>query len=130
MISVKFDHLHVKSHACEVSAQFYTTAFGASVVSTAEVNGHTRIVVDLGGVRLFIEDAAGNASSAPAIPAKGLEHIGLLVSDLDETVRHLESVGIDLALGIRNSARPGIRMAFLYGPDGEYIELIERRDPS
>lgn len=128
MISVQFDHLHVKSRACEASARFYTTAFGASVVSSSEVNGHTRIVLELGGVRLFIEDAADDASSAPAIPAVGLEHIGLQVADLDEVVRHLEAVGIELAIGPRSAARPGVRMAFLHGPDGEYIELIERRN--
>ncbi|GGA67328.1 hypothetical protein GCM10011385_21540 [Nitratireductor aestuarii] len=127
MIAVQFDHLHVKSQACEVSARFYTNAFGASIVSTAQVNGNTRIVLNLGGVRLFIEDAAADASSAPGAPAKGLEHIGLQVPDLDAAVAHLEANGIELAVGPRSSARPGIRVAFLYGPDGEYIELIERR---
>jgi len=126
MIAAKFDHLHIKSRACEVSAEFYRTAFGADVLSTTEVDGKTRIVLELGGIRLFIEDASGNASSAPTIPARGLEHIGLQVSDLDEAVSHLTSIGIEFAIGPRNSARPGVRMAFLHGPDGEYIELIER----
>jgi len=127
MIAVQLDHLHVKSSASDVSARFYAEAFRANIVSTTEVNGRTRMVLELGGIRLFIEDAAAEAASASAIPAKGLEHIGLQVSDLDEAVRHLDSIGIALAVG-PTQGKPGIRTAFLYGPDGEYIELIERRN--
>lgn len=127
MIAATFDHLHIKSQACEVSADFYAAAFGAEILSSTEVNGQERIVLDLGGIQLFIENVSGNASNAPAIPAKGMEHIGLQVLDLDEAFEHLTSLGIEFAIAPRNSARPGIRMAFLHGPDGEYIALIERR---
>jgi len=128
MIAATFDHLHIKSQACELSADFYAAAFGAEILSSTEVNGRKRIVLDLGGIRLFIENASDNAANAPAIPAKGMEHIGLHVVDLDQAFKHLTSLGIEFAINPRSSARPGIRMAFLHGPDGEYIELIERRE--
>lgn len=125
MTTISFDHLHIKSAAPAASAQFYTDAFGARLVSQGEIKGKVRLVLELSGVTIFIEQQAEGASSAQPAPSRGLEHLGLRVSDLDALAARLRAMDIVFAIPPRAS-RPGIKVAFLYGPDGEYIELIER----
>ncbi len=125
MTEISFDHLHIKSADPAASAQFYVEAFGALLMSQGEVNGKLRFVIDLSGISVFIEGKAPGARDALPAPAGGLEHLGLRVSNLDTLATRLEAMGARFAIPPKTS-RPGVRVAFLYGPDGEYIELIER----
>src|ERR1700751_5387255 len=55
----------------------------------------------------------------------GLEHIGLTVDDVDAAVAELRAKGAEIAIGplTRN---PGLRLAFVRGPEGIMMELVER----
>ena len=63
--------------------------------------------------------------SAPPFPHYGLEHIGLTVDDVDAAVEELRAKGAEIAVGplTRN---PGLRLAFVRGPEGIMIELVQR----
>ena len=63
--------------------------------------------------------------SAPPFPHYGLEHIGLTVDDVDAAVEELRAKGAEIAIGplTRN---PGLRLAFVRGPEGIMIELVQR----
>jgi lactoylglutathione lyase len=54
-----------------------------------------------------------------------LEHIGLTVDDVDAAVAELRAKGAEIAIGplTRN---PGLRLAFIRGPEGIMIELVQR----
>jgi catechol 2,3-dioxygenase-like lactoylglutathione lyase family enzyme len=54
-----------------------------------------------------------------------LEHIGLTVDDVDAAVEELRAKGAEIAIGplTRNL---GLRLAFIRGPEGIMIELVER----
>jgi lactoylglutathione lyase len=67
----------------------------------------------------------GPNASAPPFPHYGLEHIGLTVDDVDATVAELRDKGAEIAIGpvTRN---PGLRLAFVRGPEGIMIELVQR----
>ena len=58
-------------------------------------------------------------------PHYGLEHIGLTVDDVDAAVEELRDKGAEIAIGplTRN---PGLRLAFIRGPEGIMIELVQR----
>src|ERR1700730_8522632 len=62
---------------------------------------------------------------AAAFPHYGLEHIGLTVDDVDAAVEELRARGAEIAIGplTRN---PGLRLAFIRGPEGIMIELVQR----
>jgi catechol 2,3-dioxygenase-like lactoylglutathione lyase family enzyme len=62
---------------------------------------------------------------APAFPYYGLEHIGLTVDNVDEACEELKRKGADIAIGplTRNA---GLRLAFVRGPEGIMIELVQR----
>ncbi|NLX42163.1 MAG: hypothetical protein GXY79_01640, partial [Chloroflexi bacterium] len=57
----------------------------------------------------------------------GLTHIGFLVSDLDEMQGRLQQRGVRW-LGETVEIRPGVRVAYLYGAEGEVCELREIRE--
>jgi catechol 2,3-dioxygenase-like lactoylglutathione lyase family enzyme len=64
-------------------------------------------------------------ATAPPFPHHGLEHIGLTVDDVDAAVEELRAKGAEIAIGplTRN---PGLRLAFIRGPEGIMIELVQR----
>ena len=53
--------------------------------------------------------------------------VGMVVKDLDVEIANLKTKGIELTRG-PISAPGGSRLAFLNGPDGVEIELIEHED--
>lgn len=61
----------------------------------------------------------------PRFPYYGLEHMGLTVDDVDGAVAELRAKGADIAIGPLTRS-PGLRLAFIRGPDGIMIELVQR----
>jgi glyoxylase I family protein len=55
-----------------------------------------------------------------------LDHLGLRVDDLDAAVAELKRRGAQVIVEPK-TIRPGVRIAFLQGPDDVRIELLERR---
>jgi catechol 2,3-dioxygenase-like lactoylglutathione lyase family enzyme len=116
-----FDHIHLRSPDPAATAAFYERVFGARITP-----GPNRIDIHLGGQVLFvspINDAA--TGEAPSAPYRGLEHIGLAVSGIDAVVAELKSKGVQFTMD-PTTIRPGIRIAFLRGPENVSIELLDR----
>ena len=65
------DHLHLRSLDPEKGAQFYVEMFGAAVLSRAHHGETLRVVVDLGGLQLFIEQVPPQTPVPPSphVPA-------------------------------------------------------------
>lgn len=124
-VSYKPDHIHLRSLDAPVAAAFYVDAMGATEITRMEVNGALRIILDLGGMRLFVEQVPAGTHAAPEPPYVGIEHIGLAVNDLDASVADLRARGVHFVVEPRE-ARPGVRIAFINGPDKVRIELIQR----
>lgn len=123
-MTFRFEHLHLRSQDAVKAAGFYTDTFGAREVAREGGTTVTRVVLDLAGLTLFIEHAPEAGPSAKP-PNRGIEHIGLAVDDLDGTVADLKQRGIAFVIDITD-VRPGLRTAFLDGPDGVRIELLQR----
>ncbi len=120
-----WDHVHLRSLDPERAAEFYVAMFGAARLASMQVNGNLRCVVDLGGLKLFIEQAAPDIPAAPEPPYRGLEHLGLTVEGLDAAAAELKLKGAEFLTEPR-TARPGVRIAFVRGPDDVRIELVDR----
>ena len=61
----------------------------------------------------------------PRSPYQGLDHFGLTVSDIDAIVAELKAKGAEFTRE-PTTIRPGVRIAFLRGPEGVSIELLDR----
>ena len=126
MAKFTYDHIHLRSPNPEATAQYYERMFGAEVIRSTQ-EGKPRIDLKLGGANIFILDVSGNpkAAAGPAHPHQGLDHFGLQVKNIDAVCAELKSKG---AMFSREpvTIRPGTRIAFVTGPDGVSIELLER----
>ncbi len=126
MFEVAFDHLHLRSLDPEAAAQFYVDGLGATIAGRVETADTRRLIVALGSIRLFIESAPADLPPGAAAPHRGIEHFGLLVPDLDQAYARLRDLGVEFTLEPTARA-PGLRIAFLRGPDDVLIELLERK---
>ena len=109
------------------TAQYYHNMFDARIVESIQSDGRPRIDLDLNGLTIFIAKVPPEADipTAPADPYIGLDHFGLRVDNLDEAAADLKRRGAEFTLEPR-TIRPGVKIAFVRGPDDVRIELLER----
>jgi lactoylglutathione lyase len=126
MASFTYDHIHLRSPNPEATARYYERMFGAEVVRTMQ-QGKPRIDLKLGGVDIFIAPVASGdgVNPPPVTPYQGLDHFGLRVSGIDAVVAELKANGAEFTKE-PTTVRPGVRVAFLRGPEGVSIELLDR----
>ena len=121
-----FEHIHLRSPSPEATAGFYERMFGAEVIRTAP-GGKPRIDLNLGGQKIFIAEVLpdNKTGAPPDSPYQGLDHIGLTVTGIDAIVTELKGKGVRFTME-PTTVRPGVRIAFLRGPENVSIELIDR----
>ena len=133
MSIVRFDHIHLRSSDPEATARFFETMFGAEATRGVYppgtlYPGQARIMLRVGGQKVLIAPTHPHdpMTPAPAFPYYGLEHFGFTVEDLDATVAELRSKGAEIAVGpVTRDA--GVYLAFVRGPDGIMVELVQKR---
>jgi lactoylglutathione lyase len=121
MAKFTWDHIHLRSPNPEATAAFYERMFGAEVIRTMQ-QGKPRIDLKVGGANVFILPVVPGDKTSPY---QGLDHFGLSVTGIDSVVADLKAKGAEFTME-PNNIRPGIRIAFLRGPEGVSIELLER----
>jgi lactoylglutathione lyase len=133
MRNYRFDHVHLRSPDPEETAGFFETMFGAEVTRgiyppDTLYPGQKRISFVLGGQKILIAPMHPDdtMTPAPSFPYYGLEHIGLTVDDVDAAVADLRAKGAEIAIGPL-TRDPGTRLAFIRGPEGVMVELVQRR---
>jgi catechol 2,3-dioxygenase-like lactoylglutathione lyase family enzyme len=125
MAKFTHDHVHLRSPDPETTAQFYERMFGAEVLRSVQ-QGKPRVDLDLCGLKVFIAQAVGDGiGAAPTSPYLGLDHIGLTVAGIDAAVAELKAKGAEFTME-PTTIRPNVRIAFLRGPQGVAIELVDR----
>lgn len=120
------DHLHLRSADPEAAAGYFRRLFGAEETGRSYPGGRLRIMLRLAGLALFVEEVPAGTAGPPPWPHRGIEHLGLAVDDLDAALADLRAKGAEILSG-PDSPRPGVRIAFLAGPDSTRVELVERR---
>jgi lactoylglutathione lyase len=126
MATFTYDHMHLRSPDPEATASFYERMFGAEVIRSVQA-GRPRIDLNLGGSMVFIAkvEADGKTAEAPRSPYQGLDHFGLTVKGIDAAVAELKAKGAEFTME-PTTIRPGVRIAFIQGPEGVAIELVDR----
>jgi catechol 2,3-dioxygenase-like lactoylglutathione lyase family enzyme len=119
-----FDHIHLRSPDPEATARWYEEMLGAEVLRTMQ-EGKPRIDLKLGGQSIFIAQSDANVAAPPNSPYQGLDHFGLIVQGIDAAAAELKARGVQFTMEPKQ-ARPGLRIAFIRGPQNVSIELLER----
>jgi lactoylglutathione lyase len=126
MSAFRYDHVHLRSPDPEETARFYERMFGAEIIRSVQSDGRERIDLNLGGLTVFIAKADPEKVGAPPKPPfQGLEHLGLAVHPIDEAVAELKKKGAEVTRE-PTTIRPGVRIAFIRGPQNVHIELLDR----
>lgn len=127
MATFTYDHVHLRSPNAEETARWYERMFGAEVIRSVQSDGRSRIDLNLGGVAVFIAQVPAEQAAAapPTPPYLGLEHLGLRVDGIDAVVAELKAKGAVFTVEPK-TIRPGVRIAFLRGPENVHIELLDR----
>jgi catechol 2,3-dioxygenase-like lactoylglutathione lyase family enzyme len=121
MTRYTWDHIQLRSDDPAAAADWFHRHFGAEIVT-----GPGRLVIRIGGVEIFVARNDATIRRAPVHPHAGLDHVGLSVDDLDAALAELIGDGVELAVPVA-TLRPGVRGCYVAGPDGIWIELLERR---
>jgi catechol 2,3-dioxygenase-like lactoylglutathione lyase family enzyme len=126
MNTFKFDHIHIFTRDPEGTAKWYEHMFGAEVIRTLQ-QGKPRIDLKIDTCMIFLLDVSGDPKTAtePSHPHRGLDHFGFEVKGLDAVCAELKRKGAKFTREPEN-IRPGIKIAFVEGPDQVSIEILER----
>jgi lactoylglutathione lyase len=126
MFQATFDHIHLRSPDPDGAGRFYVERLGATLADRIEGPDSLRVVVTFPGLRILIERVPAGTAAGATPPHRGLEHFGLQVPDIDSAVSELLAAGVAFTMPVTVRG-PGLRIAFLRGPDDVSIELLERK---
>jgi len=127
MAEFTYDHVHLRSPDPDATAAYYERMFGARVIKSVMSNGLGRTDMELGGVMVFIAKVSEDAtlSEKPQGSFVGLDHLGLRVKNIDAVYDELRAKGAEFTVEPK-TIRPGVRIAFVRGPQNVLIELLDR----
>jgi catechol 2,3-dioxygenase-like lactoylglutathione lyase family enzyme len=118
LMTLKLNHLHLKTDDPEKTAKFYVDTLGAKIVSQSPNGGYR---VDLHGLSLNITKFLEQKREQKY----GMEHIAIDTDELDTLVEKLKGQGIHILEETVVSG--GRRVCFFEGPDGVQLEFIEMK---
>lgn len=125
MAKFTYHHIHLRSPNPEATATFYERMFGAELIRST-VQGKPRIDMKVGGQSIYIAEIepGSGVNPPPVTPYQGLDHFGLQVTGIDAIVTELKGKGAEFTMQ-PTTIRPGVRIAFIRGPEGVSIELVD-----
>jgi lactoylglutathione lyase len=118
-MTLKLNHLHLKTKDPEKTAKFYVDNLGAKIVSQSPSGGYR---LDLHGLSLNVTNFLENQTRKQIY---GMEHIAIDTDELDALVQKLKSQGINILE--QTTVSGGRRVCFFEGPDGVQLEFIEMK---
>ncbi len=121
----KAEHIGIMVKDLDRSIAFYQDVLGLKLVERRRSNtlelaflqvGDTEIELIAGGQGYVEQDGVVN-------------HLAFTVTDLDAALAHLKAHGVELITPEPRPIWDGMRVLFFRGPDGEKLELFERKVP-
>ena len=118
-MTLKLNHLHLKTKDPEKTAKFYVDTLGAKIVNKSPNGGYR---LDLHGLHLNVSNFLEKQTREQKY---GMEHIAIDTDELDALVDKLEAQGIRILE--KTVVSGGRRVCFFEGPDGVQLEFIEMK---
>ncbi|HXZ44329.1 MAG TPA: VOC family protein [archaeon] len=126
-MSWQYDHTHFKCSDPEKTVGFFKENFGAKEIARFEVNGMSIVTLDIGGLWYnFSPRRSGESVDPKPHSARyGVYHIALKTRDLSREVAKMKARGVKFTQEVGQS-NPTTKFAFIEGPDGISIEILQR----
>ena len=121
----RFFHVAIKTDDIEASTAFYRDVLGGEVLESGDAgDGSEYVALSVADKRIYCFERPpyeinGLVEDLPT----GVLHFGFVVPDVDSAVAELESAGRELLMPPERFG--DLKITFVYGPDGEWIEFIE-----
>jgi catechol 2,3-dioxygenase-like lactoylglutathione lyase family enzyme len=137
-VHLVFDHVHLISKNPEAAAQWYADMLGGTITRRAEVRGAPQIAVRFEGATLLVRGQRPGEQPGDKNPLHafenfvshdqwGTDHFGFtVVGNLNEFCAAIKEKGGTFAVEPYEFV-PGTHIAYLAGPDGVSIELVESK---
>jgi len=120
------DHVHVMCGDVEKAVEYFKRVFDGKEVSRGQLRGFPMIRMDVKGVFINLMGTDPKAGQLePGKGIRGLDHFGFRVKDLESMVAELKKKGAKFSIE-PSVASIGVKYAFVDGPDGIRIELVQR----
>jgi len=119
------DHVHIHASDPEKTIEFYESFFGAEVIQEIESVGRKLTIMSLGDKSKLSILHVPPAVEKPNPDMASIDHIGVEVENIEELINRLKKGGFIFPVDLTH-ASSGAKIAFFFGPDNVYIELIER----
>ena len=117
-MSLAVQHVHIKTEDPKKTIQYYIDNFGATIKGDMGKNGYQ---LDLHGLQLNITIKIPEQNH---VQNYGIEHIAVTTDDYAGTMAKLRGNGVEVLEELTGSS--GRRVAFVAGPSGSQMEIIER----
>ncbi len=126
-MSWQYDHTHFKCSDPEETATFFKENFGAKEVTRLEVNGMSIVTLDIGGLWYNFSPKRPGESVDPKTQSAryGVYHVALKTRDLMAEAAKMKARGVKFTQEVGQS-NPTTKFAFIEGPDGISIEILQR----
>jgi lactoylglutathione lyase len=118
-MTLKLNHLHLKTRDPDKTVQFYVETFGAKILNKNARGGYR---IDLLGLELNVSRFLDEQKREQKY---GMEHIAIDTDELDALVEKLKGQGIHILE--QTVVSGGRRVCFFEGPDGVQLEFIEMK---
>ena len=118
-MTLKLNHVHLKTKDPDKTAKFYVDTLGARIVGKAGQGGYR---LDLHGLSLNVTNFLESQTREQKY---GMEHIAIDTDELDAVVEKLKAQGIHILE--QTVVSGGRRVCFFEGPDGVQLEFIEMK---
>jgi lactoylglutathione lyase len=135
-VEVGLDHAGLSVADLDAAVDFYARAFGCEVELPFElpVDGIRGVMLRVpAGGRLELFERPGSApglraaSPIEALATRGFGHVAVHAPEIDGLFARAVAAGAAERVAPRPSPEPGVRFAFLADPEGNLVELVERR---
>lgn len=121
------DHVHFKCSDHEATVRFFMEHFGAKEESRVDSKGVPIVTLRIGdSVYKFSPRKPGESVDSPTEPPHyGVYHVGFKTDDLATEVAKMKARGVKFIQDLVQ-VNPQLQAAFIEGPDGISIELLQR----
>ncbi len=125
-MNVSLDHIHFYCGDVEKTVAYFRDVFGGKELSREKRPNSVLVRMDIQGAILAlmaVPPESGQFDTGKK--TRGLDHIGFKVKDLQAALEEVKAKGVRISQDL-TVLPSGLKMAFVEGPDGIRIELLER----